>query len=91
MDRSLYLVGYDISDSRIRAKISKHLLGFTVGRQKSVYECWFTLAELNALYEWLETIIFESDKVYIFRLPIIQNARYLGVAKRMSLNPIIIG
>ncbi len=91
MDRSLYLVSYDISDNQIRAKISKYLLGFTVGRQKSVYECWFTLEELKSLYEWLEAIIFENDKVYIFKLLVADEVRYFGVAERISLNPIVIG
>lgn len=91
MNRSLYLVSYDISDNKVRARVNRYLSGFTVGRQKSVYECWFTLTELTFLYTWLESVVLEDDRLHIFKLPLLRKAKYMGVARCLSISPIIVG
>lgn len=91
MQRDLYLVSYDVCDDAERVKLSRELLGYTVGRQKSVYECWLTKSELIALQTWVETALTEVDKVHIFKLPPSQIPTYLGTATSLEIAPIIIG
>ncbi|GGZ97254.1 CRISPR-associated endonuclease Cas2 [Ignatzschineria ureiclastica] len=91
MDRALYLVSYDIRDDRERVEMSQHLLGYTAGRQKSVYECWLTHTELENVRQWVEETLETVDKVHIFKLPPAQDPQYLGTASSLSVSPIIIG
>lgn len=90
MNRELYLVSYDISDDRIRAKVSRHLLGYTTGRQKSVYECWLTVAEFDSLCEWFSSLVELSDIIHMYKLPPSKVPHYLGIASSLSISPIII-
>lgn len=91
VQRAQYLVSYDISDDKKRTCISRYLLGFTVGRQKSVYECWFTQGELFAVQDWIEALLEDTDKVHIFKLPPSLTPLYYGRASRLEIAPIIIG
>ncbi|WP_310384021.1 CRISPR-associated endonuclease Cas2 [Roseateles sp.] len=57
MLRHLFLVGYDISSARRRRRVLRSLKGHAVGGQKSLYECWFTVAELQAAMAQMEHLM----------------------------------
>ncbi len=90
-NRELYLVSYDIQADKSRSSTSEYLLGYTAGRQKSVYECWLTEAEVARVQSYLEALLEEGDSVHIFKLPPEQMAEYLGRASTLNMDAIIIG
>lgn len=76
--RGYYLAAYDISDHKIRRRAAKLLLGYTTGRQKSVYECWLTKTEKENLIVKLEELIPPTDKCHLFKLPTKKPTSYLA-------------
>jgi len=80
MDRTLYLIAYDITENR-RLNSVRHLLkGYSTGGQKSVYECFLTDGELNEVRDELEILIDEeSDRVHIFTLDGRSRTHTLGI------------
>ncbi len=81
LKRSLYLVAYDVSDpKRLRAALyitRRH----ATGGQKSVHECWLTLAEKGHLIADLAQVLEEShDRLLIIRLDPRQPIAVLGRA-----------
>lgn len=89
--RELYLVSYDIQEDKSRSATSQYLLGYTTGRQKSVYECWLTAAELVQVRSYLEALLETGDNLHIFKLPTAQRAEYLGRATSLNKRAIIVG
>lgn len=80
-ERSLYLVCYDIRDTRRLRRVHKFLLGYKVGGQKSFFECWFTPAELRHVRETLNEITNPAeDRVHLFYLGAGQKSAYFGRA-----------
>jgi CRISPR-associated protein Cas2 len=81
MDRTLYLIAYDITDNR-RLNNVRHLLkGYSTGGQKSVYECFLTDGELNDVRDELGILIDEeSDRVHIFTMDGRSRTHTLGIA-----------
>ncbi len=67
---SLYVISYDISETRIRNKVSKILEGFGRRIQYSVFECNLEEKVFNRLYKQLleQTIDSDSDSIRIYRL-----------------------
>jgi hypothetical protein len=47
--RHLFLVGYDIQDNSTRRRALRDVQHHALGGQKSFYECWLTVAELQTL------------------------------------------
>lgn len=81
MNRTLYLVAYDIRDSR-RLNSARYLLkGYSTGGQKSVYECFLTDAELGYLTGMLGRLILETeDRVHVFTMDGRSSTHTLGIA-----------
>lgn len=49
MTRALYLVAYDVRNSRRLGQVCRYLKSYRVDGQKSVPEIWLTPAELHAV------------------------------------------
>jgi len=66
----LYVISYDISDTKVRNKVSKILEGFGRRIQYSVFECNLEEKVFNRLYERLlgQMLDSESDSIRIYRL-----------------------
>lgn len=81
MNRTLYLIAYDITDSR-RLNSARYLLkGYSTGGQKSVFECFLTDAELSYLTGLLGKLIFkEEDRVHVFTMDGRSATHTLGIA-----------
>lgn len=58
---TLYLIAYDISNDKRRAKIHKTLCGFGQWTQYSIFECFLTPKELIMLEHRLKTILNEQE------------------------------
>ncbi|RLA84488.1 MAG: CRISPR-associated endonuclease Cas2 [Deltaproteobacteria bacterium] len=81
MERTLYIVAYDISDERRLNRVRQFLKAFSTGGQKSVYECFLTEGELREVWSGLNELIdHEQDKVHCFRLDAHSRVHTLGIA-----------
>lgn len=79
--RHLFLIGYDIRSHRLRRQALRQLKGHAVGGQKSLYECWMTVGELQQAMAALRRLIDpETDRVVFVRLDPRATVRTLGVA-----------
>jgi CRISPR-associated protein Cas2 len=82
MQRTLYLVAYDICHPRRLARALKVVRGYATGGQKSVHECWLLPGELMVLKEELEAVIdHREDSVLFVRLDPRLKPRTLGIAR----------
>ncbi len=82
MSRTLYLVGYDISQPRRLARALKIVRAYATGGQKSVHECWLLPGELAALKRDLAAAIdHREDSVLFVRLDPRMRPRTLGIAQ----------
>jgi CRISPR-associated protein Cas2 len=67
--RTLFLVCYDVCETKIRERVRKFLMAYKVGGQKSFFECWLTAAELRDVRLTLAELIDPvEDRVHIFQL-----------------------
>lgn len=67
--RHLFLVGYDISENPRRLRALRDVQHHALGGQKSFYECWLSVAELQALLAQLrQRIDADTDRVVLIRL-----------------------
>jgi len=81
MNRTLYLIAYDITDDRRLNDIRYLLKGYSTGGQKSVYECFLTDGELRKVTMRLHGIIEEDeDRVHIFQMDARSRTHVLGIA-----------
>ncbi len=81
MERSLYIIAYDITDVRRLNKVRKFLKGYSTGGQKSVYECFLTDGELNTVREELTELIDDKDdRIHIFSLDARSRTHTMGRA-----------
>ena len=81
MNRSLYLIAYDITDGRRLNNVRYFLKGYSTGGQKSVYECFLTDGELRHVMRKLEGMIRrEEDRVHIFTMDGRSRTHALGIA-----------
>lgn len=66
----LVLVVYDIPDNRRRTKLATFLEGYGRRVQKSVFECFLTLAEMKGLQQKVQRRIkLEEDNVRFYWIP----------------------
>lgn len=87
----LYLVGYDTPCDRRRARFLRTLKCAATGGQKSVYECWFTSAELQAAQHTLRTLMDATeDRAFFLRLDPRARVHVLGVATAPQYQPFIV-
>ncbi len=69
MNRTLYLVAYDVTDQGRLSRVRHFLKGYSTGGQKSVFECFLTESELRAVAGELKSIIDEEeDRIHIFTM-----------------------
>lgn len=81
MERTLYLIAYDIRDPRRLHKCRHVLKGYSTGGQKSVFECFLADAELRHLVRTLTMLILEAeDRVHVFRMDGRSRTHVLGIA-----------
>lgn len=81
MERSLYIIAYDITEPVRLNRVRYFLKGYSTGGQKSVYECFLTEGELKFVISNLKRLIFdEQDRVHIFRLDGRSRTHTLGIA-----------
>lgn len=80
MNRTLYLIAYDITDDRRLNKVREFLKGYSTGGQKSVYECFLTDGELNFVTKNLKILIHSpDDRVHIFQMDGRSKTHALGI------------
>ncbi len=81
MERTLYLIAYDITDGRRLNRVRTFLKGYSTGGQKSVYECFLTDGELREVAVAVGRLIVSSeDRVHIFRIDGRSRTHVLGIA-----------
>jgi CRISPR-associated protein Cas2 len=81
MNRTLYLIAYDMTDDRRLNRIRHFLKGYSTGGQKSVYECFLTDGELKFVTSRLGRMIFMlEDRVHIFQLDGRSRPHVFGIA-----------
>ena len=69
MERTLYLIAYDITGERRLSRVRNFLKGYSTGGQKSVYECFLSDGEIRYVKKKLERLIWEDeDRVHIFTM-----------------------
>jgi CRISPR-associated protein Cas2 len=80
--RHLFLVGYDISENPRRRRVLPDVQHHALGGQKSFYECWLSVGELQTLLAQLRARIDgESDRVVFVRLDGRSQSIQLGQAE----------
>lgn len=81
MKRKLYLIGYDVSHNRRRRKVLLSVKSFSVGGQKSLYECWLSDAELAEKLLAIQGMIdSQEDKVIAIQLDPRASIHMIGIA-----------
>ena len=79
--RTLYIAAYDVSDQRRLREALKLLKGYASGRQKSVFECFLTMAERRELLAGVRSVLdSEEDRFVLLRLDARGKVRTLGKA-----------
>lgn len=91
MPRTLYLICYDIADSKRLRQVHQCVLAYSVGGQKSFYECWLTAGELKLLQRQLDQEIeIGLDRIHFFQLDPRMAPLFYGTARRQSTQPFMI-
>lgn len=81
MERTLYLVAYDIRDERRLNRVRHFLKGYSTGGQKSVFECFLSDGELKEVVNAVGGLILDAeDRVHIFRMDGRSRTHVLGIA-----------
>lgn len=80
MARTFYLISYDVTNDRTRARIAHWLEGYGERVQYSVFEVWLTSQEYAQLCKRLAAAVAEEGSIRIYRLcPVCQsNVEILG-------------
>ncbi|OGL43869.1 MAG: CRISPR-associated endonuclease Cas2 [Candidatus Schekmanbacteria bacterium RBG_16_38_10] len=80
MNRTLYLIAYDITDDKRLNSVREFLKGYSTGGQKSVYECFLTDGELRHIEVKLDGLIrHDEDRVHIFTMDGRSKTHVLGI------------
>lgn len=83
--RHLFLVGYDVSENPRRRRTLRDVQHHALGGQKSFYECWLSVSELQTLLAQLRTRIDTStDRVVFIRLDARIESLRLGQAEAID-------
>ena len=88
--RSHYLICYDISSNNNRYQAYHHLQAYAVGKQKSGFSCWLTLAERQKLQQQLLALLKPEDALLIVGLGNRYEAQYHGQAQPLEYPVFII-
>lgn len=81
MNRTLYLIAYDIADEGRLNRVRTVLKGYSTGGQKSAYECFLTGGELKSVLTDLRTLIDpDEDRVHVFVMDDRSKTHALGIA-----------
>jgi len=81
MNRTLYLIAYDITDGKRLNQMRYFLKGYSTGGQKSVFECFLTDGELKYVTSKLGRLILDDeDRVHIFQMDGRSRPHVLGIA-----------
>jgi CRISPR-associated protein Cas2 len=81
MNRTLYLIAYDIREDKRLNSVRYFLKGYSTGGQKSVYECFLTDGEIKFVMSRLRMLILEiEDRVHIFRMDGRSRTHAIGIA-----------
>lgn len=67
-ETTLYVISYDISDDRRRAKVHAILSGFGAWTQYSLFECYLNSKELILLRSRLAQVLRADDHVRFYAL-----------------------
>ncbi len=67
-ETTLYVISYDISDDRRRAKVHSILSGFGAWTQYSLFECYLSSKELILLRSRLARVLHPDDHVRLYVL-----------------------
>ncbi|MGR9053908.1 MAG: CRISPR-associated endonuclease Cas2 [Gammaproteobacteria bacterium] len=67
--RQLYLVAYDIRNAKRLRKALKIVRAYASGGQKSVYECFLTAAEKEALLQEMESVVDAAEDRLVLLKP----------------------
>jgi len=78
--QALYVVAYDISEDRERARVDKILIGFGFRVQKSVFECRLSKPARQRLESRLAKLEISSGHVLIYRIATAQRSAAIGAA-----------
>ena len=82
----MYLVCYDICNPKRLRRVYRFLLGYRVGGQRSIFECWLTLPELKEVTHTLSELMEKSeDRVHIFQLDPRMTVNFYGTANSKPL------
>lgn len=91
MQRTHYLIAYDICDSNRLRQVHKKIESYVVSGQKSFYDCWLTKHELLKLKAELTNRIKPvEDRIYIFQLHENSEKLLFGKAKNQSIKPFLL-
>jgi CRISPR-associated protein Cas2 len=83
--RHLFLIGYDVTKNSRRRRVLRDVQGHALGGQKSFYECWLSVGELQTLLAQLRTRIDDStDRVVLIRLDARSQSVQLGQAQAIA-------
>lgn len=81
MNRTLYLIAYDIREDKRLNSVRYFLKGYSTGGQKSVYECFLTDGEIKFVMSRIKMLILEiEDRVHIFRMDGRSRTHAIGIA-----------
>lgn len=83
--RHLFLVGYDISENPRRRRALRDVQHHALGGQKSFYECWLSVGELQDLLAQMRARIDQAtDRVVFIRLDARSQSLQLGQAEPIA-------
>ncbi len=83
--RHLFLLGYDIRENPIRRRALRDVQHHALGGQKSFYECWLSVAELQTLLDPMRQRIHnDTDRVVFIRLDGRSQSLQRGQAKPIA-------
>lgn len=81
MNRTLYIIAYDIRDQGRLNRVRYFLKGYSTGGQKSVYECFLTDGELKFVLSKLSRLIRnDEDRIHVFTMDGRSRTHVLGIA-----------
>lgn len=88
--RAHYLFAYDIGEPKRQHRIRRALKAYAIGHQKSLYECWLTAGEYQALCRQVHSLLQAQDKLLTFKIPPDDGSQLYGNAARLQYSPFII-
>ena len=91
MARSWYLAAYDIVEDRRRAGALRVLREFSVGGQKSFFECYLSAREAGSLVARVAPFLDgQRDRFFLVRLDPRMKVLSLGIAVPPSTGPFLL-